>query len=126
MPLDLTQIKAICFDIDGTLADTGDRMVEKTARFLSPLLFAFPPRTRLNYARKLIMAIETPANTLWHLFDRIGLDDWFFRLRLKFLPQKIREKPLWKPIHGVRETLIELSKQYSLTIISVRDAYLIQ
>lgn len=126
MPLDPTRIKAICFDIDGTLADTDDLIVEKTAWFLSALLFVFPPQTRLKFARKLIMATETPANTLLHLFDRIGLDEWFFRLRLKVLPLKKRKKPLWKPIPGIRETLIELANHYSLAIISVRDAHLTQ
>jgi phosphoglycolate phosphatase-like HAD superfamily hydrolase len=126
MPLDLTRIKAICFDIDGTLADTDDLMVERTAKFLSVLLFAFPPQTRLKFARKLIMAIERPANTLIHLLDRVGLDEWFFRLRHKVIPQSNRKKPLWKPIHGVRKTLIELAKHYPLAIISVRDAHLTQ
>lgn len=126
MPLDPMRIKAICFDIDGTLADTDDLILEKTAKFLSTFLFVFPPQTRLNLARKLIMAMETPANMLLCLLDRIGLDDWFFHLRLKVLPQKKRKKPLWKPIDGVRETLLELAKQYSLVIISVRDAHLTQ
>ena len=126
MPLDPTRIKAICFDIDGTLADTDDLMVEKTARFLSPLLFVFPPLSRQKFARKLIMALETPANTLLILLDRISLDEWFFRLSHKVIPQSNRKKPLWKPIPGVRETLIELSKHYPLAIISVRDSHLTQ
>jgi phosphoglycolate phosphatase-like HAD superfamily hydrolase len=95
-------------------------MVEKTARLLSVLLVTLEVRPQV------IMAIETPANRLLHLLDRVGLDEWFFRLRLKIIPQRNKKKPLWKPIHGFRETLIELAKRYPLAIISVRDTQLTQ
>lgn len=62
MALDITKIKVICFDIYGTLADTDDVMAKNVARFISLPASLFPPRTRLLFARKLLLAIESPAN----------------------------------------------------------------
>ena len=37
MALDYKRIKALCFDIDGTLRDTDDQYVAKLEKILSPL-----------------------------------------------------------------------------------------
>ena len=37
MPLDPTRIRAICFDVDGTLSDTDDQLVGRIAAFLGRL-----------------------------------------------------------------------------------------
>ncbi|PWH13524.1 MAG: hypothetical protein DDG59_14125 [Anaerolineae bacterium] len=121
MPLDLKRIKAICFDIDGTLADSDDVMVEQMEAVLSVPLFIFPRQRRMQFARKLIMASETPGNQLLKLLDAIGCDDWFFRLRNSLLPAYKRKIPHWKPIGGVQETLPKLAKVYSIALISARD-----
>ena len=42
MPLHVSRIRAICFDVDGTLSDTDDVLLEKVARFLVPFHFLFP------------------------------------------------------------------------------------
>lgn len=126
MSLDCARIKAICFDIDGTLADTDDLMVEKLAKYLSLPFAFFPLQSRLKFARKLLMTIETPANKLLALLDKLGLDEWFFRLRKRVLPAHRRLSPLWQPIDGVIETLATLAERYPLAIISVRDAHLTQ
>ena len=39
MPIDIDRIRAICFDVDGTLSDTDDQWVEPFARLLSPAAF---------------------------------------------------------------------------------------
>lgn len=36
MSLDIPRIRALCFDIDGTLSDTDDQFVHKLARLLRP------------------------------------------------------------------------------------------
>jgi beta-phosphoglucomutase-like phosphatase (HAD superfamily) len=51
MSLDLTGIKALCFDVDGTLSDTDDLYAQKISRFLPRFIFQDPDRT----ARRLIM-----------------------------------------------------------------------
>jgi FMN phosphatase YigB (HAD superfamily) len=65
MPLDHSRIRALCFDIDGTLSDTDDQFVRKLARRLSPLKFLFPHKDPLPFARRLAMATETPRWRAW-------------------------------------------------------------
>jgi phosphoglycolate phosphatase len=62
--LDVSRIKAICFDIDGTLSDTDDQVVEKLARLLGPLQWLSHRLDRIRLARKMEMAIETPGTIL--------------------------------------------------------------
>src|SRR5512147_2754365 len=71
MPLDIPRIKALCFDVDGTLSDTDDYYAQKIVRFLPRFLFRDPART----ARRLVMWIESPGNALLGFADRIGIDD---------------------------------------------------
>ena len=44
MPLDPSRIRAICFDVDGTLSDTDDLMVSRIARRLTPIRRLLPAR----------------------------------------------------------------------------------
>ncbi|MCX8063141.1 MAG: HAD family hydrolase [Anaerolineales bacterium] len=126
MPLNPTKIKVICFDIDGTLADTDDAMVEKLAKII-PLPYPFfSSQSRLRAARKILMAIETPANQMLYYLDRFGLDDWFFRIQHKVISGKRRGETIWKPINGVIDTITTLSKHYAIAIISARDSHLTQ
>jgi phosphoglycolate phosphatase-like HAD superfamily hydrolase len=45
MTLDIPRIKALCFDVDGTLSDTDDVYVHKVARFLPRFFFKDPEHT---------------------------------------------------------------------------------
>lgn len=70
-PLDVTRIRAICFDVDGTLSDTDDRWVARMAGWLRPL-----GRQRAHrLARWLVMGLESPANWVYEMLDRLHLDD---------------------------------------------------
>jgi phosphoglycolate phosphatase-like HAD superfamily hydrolase len=111
MPLHVSRIRALCFDVDGTLSDTDDQMVAALAEWL---------RDR-DAARRLIMAAEAPANFLVGIPDLIGVDipilsfaDWLART----FPS--RPKQYWL-IPGVRELLEGLSRRYPLAIVSARD-----
>lgn len=73
--IDPSRIRAVLFDIDGTLADTDDQAVRLAARVLSPLRFAFARRDPDFLARRLVMAVEGPLNALINLADRLGLDE---------------------------------------------------
>jgi len=39
MALDVAEIKALIFDIDGTLSDSDDQLVDRIERLLKPFLF---------------------------------------------------------------------------------------
>lgn len=117
MPLDVSQIKAICFDVDGTLNDTDDLYVQKVSKFLPPSLFRDPSHT----ARRFVMWIEAPGNALLGLADRLGLDDemvavidWFSRHR-----RHSDKKFLLVP--GVDAMLKKLRGRYPMSVVSARD-----
>jgi len=121
MPLHVSRIRGICFDVDGTLSDTDDVMVEKLARLLKPFHFLFPKQKTARLARRILMAIEAPANFLIGIPDLLGLDNVFFALA-DWLARNSRKKPRkFLMIPDVKEMLAELSQRYPLAVVSARD-----
>ena len=117
MALDISRIKALCFDVDGTLSDTDDLYVLKVARFFPRFLFQDPDHA----ARRFVMWVEAPGNALLGLTDTIGLDDeivavidWLSR------HQKRSAKTFWL-IPGVDEMLKQLKGHYPMAVVSARD-----
>jgi N-acetyl-D-muramate 6-phosphate phosphatase len=119
MTLDLSRVRALCFDVDGTLSDTDDLYTQKLTGFLPRFLFKDPERT----ARRLVMWVESPGNALMGIPDRFGLDDelaalvnWMYRHR---------RKP-WKSfllVPGVGEMLAHLHGHFPMAVVSARDDY---
>jgi N-acetyl-D-muramate 6-phosphate phosphatase len=121
MPLHVSRIQAICFDVDGTLSDTDDVLQGRFERLLKPVKFLFPRREPCQVARRLVMASEAPANFLIGIPDLLGLDDEMFAL-FDRLARKSHKKPKkFLIIPGVKEMLEELSRRYPLAIVSARD-----
>ncbi len=119
MSLDTSKIKALCFDVDGTLSDTDDLYVQKVRRFFPRLLFKAPEHA----ARRFIMWIEAPGNALLGLADTLGLDDemvavinWISRRR-KHSSKKFLLVP------GVDEMLKQLHERYPMSVVSARDEH---
>ena len=117
MPLDIPRIKALCFDVDGTLSDTDDLYANRLARFLPRFLFSEPAHT----ARRMIMWIEAPGNALLGMADTIGLDDKMVALidwmsRHRKLPVK---KYILVP--GVDILLDHLKGRYPMAVVSARE-----
>ena len=117
MPLDISRIKALCFDVDGTLSDTDDYYAQKIVRFFPGFLFRDPAHT----ARRLVMWVESPGNALLGFADRIGIDDemvavidWLSRHR-KHPPKKYLIVP------GVEEMLKTIQGRYPMSVVSARD-----
>ena len=117
MSLDLPRIKALCFDVDGTLSDTDDLYVKITALFFPRFLFRDPIRV----ARRFVMWGEAPGNALLGLADTLGIDDemiavinWFSR-RCRYLPGSFLLVP------GVDEMLKQLHGCYPMAVVSARD-----
>lgn len=122
MPFDPARVRALCFDIDGTLSDTDDQWVEKLTHFFTPLRFLFRRGEPRPFARHLAMAIETPANAAYHLLDRLHLDDE--ALRLLAALQRWREsrpKHTFWLIPGIREMLKRLHGRFPMAIVTARD-----
>jgi phosphoglycolate phosphatase-like HAD superfamily hydrolase len=117
MSLDLTRIKGLCFDVDGTLSDTDDLYARKVRYFLPRLLFKDPDHT----ARRLVMWVEAPGNALLNFADTIGFDEemvvfinWL-SLHRKHLPGEFLLVP------GVDEMLKQLFGRYPMAVVSARD-----
>jgi HAD superfamily hydrolase (TIGR01549 family) len=117
MTLDIARIKALCFDVDGTLSDTDDLYAQKIVDILPRFLFHDPMHT----ARRIVMWVESPGNALLGFADTLGLDDemmafidWINRHRKHTL-----KKFLLVP--GVDEMLAHLQGRYPMAIVSARD-----
>lgn len=117
MSLDLQRIQALCFDVDGTLSDTDDLYVHKVMRYLPPWLF----RDRERAARRLVMWIESPGNTLIGLPDLFGLDDEMLRLWEWLNRNRPRPMKQFMLIPGIQEMLESLQSRYPMAVVSARD-----
>ncbi len=127
MALDHSRIHALCFDIDGTLTDTDDEFVRKLVRSLSLVKFLFPHKDPHLFARRVVMATETPGNLFFGFTDRLGLDgplarlgDFIYRLGLG-----VNHEP-FVLIAGVRRMLGLLRPRYPLSIVTARSERAIQ
>jgi phosphoglycolate phosphatase-like HAD superfamily hydrolase len=120
MPLDLDRIKALCFDVDGTLNDTDDQFAEKVKAFLNPMK-VLPFVNRDKVARRFVMWAEAPTNALLGYADRIGLDDKAAFLVEWMNRHRPRRPKNFKLIDGVAEMLNELGGHYPMAVVTSRD-----
>jgi HAD superfamily hydrolase (TIGR01509 family) len=108
------QIKGWFFDLDGTLMDTDDQVVERIAARLSLL---GPQRAR-NVGRQLVMKSETWINAMVTLLDILGLDSWVFAVRHQLSRQVA---PTFRLIQGVKPLLQTLTDRGGvLAVVSTR------
>jgi len=117
MSIDLSRIRALCFDVDGTLSDTDDIYVERVALYLPRFLFHDPKRA----ARRFVMWVETPGNFLIGVPDILGLD--YEMLRLWEWLNRHRPRPMkhFIMVPGVKEMLARLHGHYPMAVVSARD-----
>ncbi len=106
-----SRVRALCFDVDGTLSDTDDLFVRRLQRYIRS--------ERL--ARQIVMWLEAPGNALLGLGDRLGIDDeiaCFLDWITRHWPKRQEEFLI---IPGVPEMLRNLSQRYPMAIVSTRD-----
>jgi HAD superfamily hydrolase (TIGR01509 family) len=130
MALDLTRVRALCFDVDGTIADTDDHLVAQIAAVLDSVPLVSGRRAE-RLARQTVMGAETPVNAMYGLLDRLGLDVPLTRLRSRIRTARRRGAD---PAHtrnieaadevphdmmaGVQEMLVALAARYPMSTIS--------
>lgn len=122
MPIDPQLVRLICFDVDGTLADTDDQWVNRLASVLRYLPRLFPRVQPERIARRTVMALETPGNLLFNIPDQLGWDDeiaWCIH-QLNRLGIGKRKPPFWL-VPGVLGLLDALALRYPLAVVSARD-----
>jgi HAD superfamily hydrolase (TIGR01509 family) len=119
MSLDLTRIKALCFDVDGTLSDTDDLYVQKISRFFPRFLFKEPDHA----ARRFIMWIEAPGNALLGLADTLKLDDEMIAVINWLARHRRQPSKEFLLVPGVDEMLKQLHGRYPMAVVSARDEH---
>jgi N-acetyl-D-muramate 6-phosphate phosphatase len=121
MPLDVARIRAICFDIDGTLSDTDDLWVSRLEKVVLPFKAILPHRNARGFARRVVMELDQPGNYLLGLIDRLNLDSPLARLldQLTRLSPRRKKSTFWLIPHTAT-TLQALCARYPLAIVSVR------
>lgn len=115
---DASRVRALCFDIDGTLLETDDVLVERLERLL-PL---GPAGRRHAAARRLVMAAESPANALLTWIDRLGMDE----VLAPFLDRLHRWRGLgavdaFRPVEGSMAAVRRLAEHYPIALITARE-----
>jgi phosphoglycolate phosphatase-like HAD superfamily hydrolase len=122
MQLDISRIKALCFDVDGTLSDTDDHFKQIIERLLTPVKFFLPNQDPGPIARKLVMLSESPGNFLMGIPDKFGIDDELAAIGDFLYRQGHRKTGGFLLIPGIRNTLEKLKNHYPMSIVSARGA----
>ena len=130
MTVDLSRVRALCFDVDGTIADTDDHLVAQIAAMLDRVPLVSGRRAE-RVARQVVMGAETPVQAAYSMLDRLGLDVPFHRLRARL--RNVRRRGT-DPAHtrnveaidevphdmvaGVQEMIAELAADFPMCTIS--------
>jgi HAD superfamily hydrolase (TIGR01549 family) len=134
MALDLSRVRALCFDVDGTLSDTDDHLVARLASILDAVPLVSGRRAE-RLARQVVMAAESPVHAAYAKLDELGLDVHAdaLRQRLKAIkargadpahtrnPEAIDEVP-HEMVAGVQEMIVSLARHYPMCTISTGTA----
>ena len=112
-------VQAILFDLDGTLVDTDDAIIEAWAGRLHWL-----SRDPHRFLRRLIMASETPTNAFITLLDVLHVDDDLFSLndRLRRL-RGLRTPANFLAVDGVVDVVRALCERYPLAVVTTRSRW---
>jgi N-acetyl-D-muramate 6-phosphate phosphatase len=117
LPFKPTELKAILFDLDGTLVDTDDVDVGKWARRIARAYK--DPAKADSAARKIVMATESPVNAAFTLLDFIGLDTLVVRLMIRLQGSgHLSDLPA---VPDIDKALKRLAKHYQLGVVSTRS-----
>ena len=95
---DLSSVKMIVFDVDGTLAETDDYFVEKTVVLIRKILPFISPEKTEKIIRPVIMAGETALHSVYRLMDMIGLDKVISVIHNRF---SVKKDYVYKAVAGM-------------------------
>lgn len=115
-------VRAILFDLDGTLIDTDDAALEALAGRLERWRWAFPGDDPRPLLRRALLAAERPVNTLISLLDVVGLDDNLLSAsdRLRRV-RGSRAQRRFSAVPGVPEMIRALYQSYRLGVVTTRS-----
>jgi HAD superfamily hydrolase (TIGR01549 family) len=116
MSINIPLIKAICFDVDGTLSDTDDLYASKVVPYLPRAWFPDPNHS----ARRLVMWVEAPGNALLGFADKVGVDDEMGHVIDWMSRHQTSRTQKFLLIPGVDELLAALKGRYPMAVVSAR------
>jgi HAD superfamily hydrolase (TIGR01549 family) len=126
-------IRGVLFDLDGTLVETDDQLVQELARRMRPLRRVLSEQERLRLARRWLLRGEGVVNWAITWLDRLHLDNLILRMDNRFRRWRGIAKPeQFMAVAGSIESLRALSqKGFSLGVVTSRprkdtEAYLAQ
>jgi HAD superfamily hydrolase (TIGR01549 family) len=122
MPLDITRIQAICFDVDGTLSDTDDAWIQRVSSIIHIITPWIKKEQIQKFSRTFIMAVESPANAVYRLYDWTHLDNVLAKIsdRIAHNRTLYQKKNFWI-MPGVKELIESLRDRFPLAVVSARD-----
>lgn len=115
------EINAILFDLDGTLMDTDDAVIDAWAERIKAANPAWSSPELRNALRRLVMAGEKPTNAFLTFLDRLGLDRPAFRLKAQLDAIRKEGEISFRPMEGVQDVVQYLSTRFKLGIITTRS-----
>ena len=119
IPLD--RVKAILFDLDGTLVETDNRWARTLAERLAPLRRAFPRLDTRASSRRIVMALETPTNYAMSLCEHLGLGSDLLGLADLVRKSKgLATHERSEMIEGSRELLETLNGRVKMAVVTTR------
>lgn len=116
-------VSAVLFDIDGTLAETDDHLVDLAVQRLAFLQRLVSAERLKRAVRRWLMFAEVFMNGLITLLDRLHLDSALFRWSGRL--QKIgglRDREEFVAVAGAPDVLRALAQRYRVGIVSSRSA----
>jgi len=119
--LNRSRIKALLFDVDGTLADSDDQMIQRLGNLLKPLHFLIPEPKALTFSRRFVMHVESPGNALLVLADRLHMDSFIARV-LDKRARRRADHTSYPVVPGVQQMLQALAPHYPMAVVSSRNA----
>jgi HAD superfamily hydrolase (TIGR01549 family) len=121
LPLDRARVRALLFDVDGTLSDSDDHVVARLATGLGFLDRLIKPGAAHQFSRAFVHFAETPGNWLLEMADRLNLDPHL----AAFLDRRASEKEAipenFPAIAGILSMLESLKASYPLAVVSARN-----
>jgi N-acetyl-D-muramate 6-phosphate phosphatase len=121
MTLDISRICGLCFDVDGTLRDTDNRLAEQICTWLRPFRFLIGKNDLPTLSRRLVMAIENPGNYLHSLTDRLGIDSTLDAVEnLVYRMGLFQNTDDYLIIPGTHQMLSQFQQHFQMAVVSAR------
>lgn len=121
MTLDPNRVKALLFDLDGTLADSDDEFIVQAANWLEPWAARLGLNGGQRWIRGALQRFEVPKNNVYAWMDWLYLDEVLAPLTEgwhRWRGRRSRSKNLL--ISGILETLTRVKQRYPLAIVTAR------